>query len=229
MEHSLDRAELIDSAHLLLLCSAPFFAPASGPAHFKATMTVVNVDQIREKGLELHEPVSAELLDSALNAEGRDTGFRAVSGATLDVKLTKVSRGVIVNGRLDFTVKAPCKRCIGEVVRTFPTAFTLNLVPESLLKREQDEGEAEDDHAGESGGSFDLDKAEEDTFNGKTIDLDPIVREQVLLAIPMSVVCGEDCKGLCPMCGQNRNEEQCACEPTAVDPRLAVLKNIKLS
>lgn len=194
----------------------------------KNTM-IVNVEQIREKGLELNEPISPELLDSALNAEGRDTGFRAVEGSTLNARFRKVSRGVILDGAFDFTVKAPCKRCVQEVIRTFPVEFTLNLVPEALLRADHQSEEGEDDASGESGGSFDLEKAEEDVFNGKTIDLDPIVREQVLLALPMNVVCGEDCKGLCPMCGQNRNEAQCVCEPTVVDPRLAALKNIKLS
>ena len=74
-----------------------------------------------------------------------------------------------------------------------------------------------------------MDLAEQDTFDGKVIDLDPIVREQLLLALPMSAVCTEDCKGLCTVCGQNLNEKQCGCDTRQVDPRLAALKNIKLN
>jgi len=55
------------------------------------------------------------------------------------------------------------------------------------------------------------------------------VREQVLLAIPMSAVCREDCAGLCAQCGQNLNEKKCGCETKVIDPRLAPLKNIKLN
>lgn len=55
------------------------------------------------------------------------------------------------------------------------------------------------------------------------------MREQVLLALPMSAVCREDCKGLCAQCGQNLNEKQCGCEQKVIDPRLAPLMNIKLN
>jgi uncharacterized protein len=111
-----------------------------------------------------------------------------------------------------------------------PVAFTLNLVPEALIRGEElgDEG-AEDGEQGESSGSFKMEDADEEVFDGKTIDLDPIVREQVLLALPMNAVCREDCKGLCAQCGQNLNEKQCGCEKKVIDPRLAPLMNIKLN
>ena len=66
------------------------------------------------------------------------------------------------------------------------------------------------------------------SIDGKVIDLEPIIREHLLLALPMSAVCREDCSGLCTNCGQNLNEKQCGCETKFVDPRLAALKNIKL-
>jgi uncharacterized protein len=50
-----------------------------------------------------------------------------------------------------------------------------------------------------------------------------------LLALPVSVVCRDECKGLCPVCGQDLNEAECSCERKVVDPRLAVLKSIKLN
>ena len=71
-------------------------------------------------------------------------------------------------------------------------------------------------------------QAEEDTYTGKVIDLDPIVREQVLLALPAYPVCNEGCKGLCPVCGANLNERECGCDRHVPDPRWAGLKNVKL-
>jgi uncharacterized protein len=56
------------------------------------------------------------------------------------------------------------------------------------------------------------------------IDLEPVLRELIILATPMHAVCREDCLGLCPECGQNLNEGPCDCRPDDVDPRLAVLK-----
>ena len=67
------------------------------------------------------------------------------------------------------------------------------------------------------------------TTDLETIDLDPIVREQVLLALPVSVLCQEDCRGLCTVCGQDLNEKDCGCERKVVDVRLAKLKDIKLN
>jgi uncharacterized protein len=58
------------------------------------------------------------------------------------------------------------------------------------------------------------------------IDLAPLVREYMLLDIPINPVCKPDCKGLCPICGNNLNETTCVHEDTLVDPRLSVLKDL---
>ena len=64
-------------------------------------------------------------------------------------------------------------------------------------------------------------------FDGEKIDLEPLFREQFVLAIPFAPLCREDCKGLCPQCGTDLNSGTCSCEkPT--DPRLAALKGLKL-
>lgn len=195
---------------------------------------VVKIEQIPEAGLHLNEPVSLELLGEALGGAGggADTGFRATRASALKAFLRKVSGGVLLEGSLTAHVRAPCKRCIKDVDLDIPVEFTLNLVPESLARGEDAGGVQVDEDEkgqGESDGSFDLEDTDEQVFDGKTIDLDPIVREQVLLALPMSAVCGEDCKGLCAQCGQNLNEKQCGCETKVIDPRLAPLKNIKLN
>ncbi len=65
------------------------------------------------------------------------------------------------------------------------------------------------------------------TFDGEAIDIDDLVREQVLLALPPRMLCVEECKGLCAVCGANRNQSECACEPTEIDPRWAALAGLK--
>jgi uncharacterized protein len=192
---------------------------------------VVKIEQIQEPGLKLDEPIGLELLQEVLGDAGKDTGFRATQPSTLHAFLRKVSGGVLVQGNFTAHVAAPCKRCLVDVKVDLPVSFTLNLVPESLVRGDDlgDEDEKGDRDPGETGGSFDLEDADEEVFNGKTIDLDPIVREQVLLALPMNAVCREDCKGLCAQCGQNLNEKQCGCEQKVIDPRLAPLMNIKLN
>ena len=64
-------------------------------------------------------------------------------------------------------------------------------------------------------------------FSGERIDLEPLFREQFVLAIPYAPLCSETCKGLCPQCGIDRNTDSCACEPP-IDPRLAALKGLKI-
>ena len=70
--------------------------------------------------------------------------------------------------------------------------------------------------------------AEEDVYTGKVIDLDPILREQVLLALPGYPVCQDGCKGLCTVCGTNLNERECGCDRKVPDPRWAGLAKVKL-
>lgn len=65
----------------------------------------------------------------------------------------------------------------------------------------------------------------EDIKDIGNVDLTDMIIENIVLAIPMKIVCREGCKGLCPLCGQNLNEEECDCEEEKVDPRLAKLKN----
>ena len=65
-------------------------------------------------------------------------------------------------------------------------------------------------------------------YEEETIDLDPIILEQIVLQIPMRVVCRETCRGLCPQCGTNLNISSCTCSGRMIDERLSVLKNLKL-
>jgi uncharacterized protein len=198
---------------------------------------LVKIEQIKETGLQLSEPIALGLLGEALGGDGsgEDTGFRATEPSTLKASLKKVSGGVLLEGQFTANVASQCKRCLGDVTLKVPVSFTLNLVPKELvhgddyLKDDESLMEKKERNQGEEGGSFDLEDADQEVFDGKVINLDPIVREQLLLALPMSAVCREDCKGLCPQCGINRNEAKCTCETKPVDPRLAPLKNIKLS
>ncbi len=189
---------------------------------------VVQVEQIREGGLTLTQPLAQAFLAAVL-ADAVREGFHAEGASSLEAKLVRTSGGVLLEGQAELPVSAPCKRCAADVQLTVPVRFTLNLVPASAQREHRTDSEDAEGSEAESSGSFELAQADLDTYHGKQIDLDPIVREQVLLALPMQVVCREDCRGLCGMCGQNLNEAACGCESKRVDPRLAVLKDIKLN
>jgi len=190
---------------------------------------VVKVEEIREEGLNLREPIPRTLLSEAIG-EGPGIPFRVGGDAELEASLQRVSGGVLLRGKLAAPIAVSCKRCLSEVALKLPVEFTLSLVAQSAKSR--DAGDAKERTGGSEGdlsGSFDLEAVDVEPFDGKRIDLEPIVREQVVLALPMDVVCREDCRGLCGGCGQNLNEVECGCPTKAIDPRLAALKNIKLN
>ena len=59
------------------------------------------------------------------------------------------------------------------------------------------------------------------------VNLEPVLRETLILSLPMAALCQPECKGLCPVCGGNRNERDCGCDVKVVDPRLAALQDLK--
>jgi uncharacterized protein len=123
-------------------------------------------------------------------------------------------RGVVrLRGSLQTAVELPCDRCLGPVPAPVNVGFAADF------------GEA----AGEPSESAEL--QDEDLYfaplRGDAVDLDEIVREQILLALPARQLCRDDCKGLCQSCGADLNQGACDCPPAEVDPRWAALKELK--
>ena len=183
----------------------------------------VNIDEIKEGGLRRSWDVPRERLDEML--AGDRAGYRARGPAHVDVTLEKIERRVCIDARIRAEVTAACGRCLAPVAVDVPVEFEVTLVPADEVR---DEESQEDGDKGPVGGSFAPADAEEETYTGKVIDLDPIVREQILLAVPGYPVCDEGCKGLCSVCGGNLNERDCGCDRRVPDPRWAGLKNLKL-
>ena len=187
---------------------------------------LVKIEEIQDKGLELNEPVSVELLAEALEPS---EGFKVIEAGKIALRFKKVAGRVFLTANMKAELIAPCKRCAKDVSLGVPVNFSLRMVDKSQFDRHPSAEEDDDGGNAESAGSFDLDQVDAEPFDGKTIDLDPIIREQVLLALPVSVLCREDCKGLCTVCGEDLNEKDCGCERKVVDVRLAKLKDIKLN
>jgi uncharacterized protein len=184
----------------------------------------VNIDEIKEAGLDRSWDVTQAQLDEIL--AGDRAGYRARGATRVHARLEKLGRRVRVDAEATAELSGACKRCLAPVTVDLPVEFELTLVPAD--DRDDDEGLAGPDDKGPKGGSFSADDAEEDTYTGKVVDLDPIVREQILLALPEYPVCDEKCKGLCPACGANLNDRECGCDRHVPDPRWAGLKNVKL-
>ncbi len=121
---------------------------------------------------------------------------------------------VRIKGRYTVEMESECDRCLGRARFPLDTPFDLFYRPMADIAREEeieiDEGEAEIGFY-EHGG----------------MELEDVLREQVLLALPMQRVCSEACKGICPVCGRNRNEDACTCRVEAHDDRWGALRDLK--
>jgi uncharacterized protein len=118
-----------------------------------------------------------------------------------------------------------CSRCVGPVRLNLDEKLMVTFMPPGEMPQEEEgagAGAASDD--GPEVREEDLDVF---AFDGDKVDLEPLFREQFVLAIPYAPLCKEDCKGLCPQCGIDRNTDSCACEKP-IDPRLAALKGLKI-
>ena len=123
-----------------------------------------------------------------------------------------------VEGKLRTTAGLNCSRCLAKfdsaLASHFHVTYTRELPNAEEAAREERELRAEDMGLV--------------SFDGEEIDFRDMLQEQIILAIPMQPICRDDCQGLCPQCGTDLNRENCNCRPENVDPRLAVLKNLKL-
>jgi uncharacterized protein len=117
---------------------------------------------------------------------------------------------VVVRGEVRGVLRQECRRCLEPVRTALSEDLTLVYVPPDLLGEEGDDEEVR---------LIPHEAAE--------IDLAVAVREELILTVDPYVVCDEDCRGMCPRCGANLNEETCDCVQEESDPRWDVLRTVK--
>lgn len=138
---------------------------------------------------------------------------------TLDLHADGTS--VFATGRIHGWLEVACSRCLGPARIPFEEALRVTYVPEAEVPKDPVDAEEELTIAP---GDEELDVY---GYDGETVDLAPLLREQVVLAVPYAPLCKEDCAGLCPQCGADKNLSPCSCEPP-IDPRFAALKSLKV-
>jgi uncharacterized protein len=122
----------------------------------------------------------------------------------LDATLDSMVEGVGVHGTLTGNASTQCSRCLE------PMSVTVDSELREVFLAPGDETAA--------GEAYEIDDFE--------IDLEPMLRDVIGLDIPAYPRCREDCAGLCPACGNDRNQTPCSCDTTSIDPRLAVLADL---
>lgn len=139
---------------------------------------------------------------SGLHAQGR---AELLSAALGEIRL---------HGKLSVTVEGLCDRCLEQAAIVIDNDFDLVYLPVA---------------EGRQGGDDEVEKTalEVGYYEGEGVELNDVFREVVLLSLPMRVFCQDACKGICPVCGQNRNHKDCDCASQPADDRWSKLRAFK--
>jgi len=121
-----------------------------------------------------------------------------------------------IDGEVRFTADFQCARCLEPYPFANESKFQLRFFPRPEATGEENE-EVE----------VSPDELDVEFYSERAIPLQELAAEQILLSIPMKPLCDEQCLGLCPNCGANRNREACQCETSVVDERWGALQDIR--
>ncbi len=139
-----------------------------------------------------------------------DLQCRAEIPVHVNFTLIPAGDGVFIQGTLKGTIILQCHRCLEDARIVLEEAFDF------FEPLEAEDNASRQSLIREQGGVLEL-------------DIIGLVWEQFLMALPDKILCSSSCKGICPHCGENRNIINCSCHETTGDPRLSVLRNLKIS
>jgi uncharacterized protein len=150
--------------------------------------------------------------------EAEQVGGLATSGRAEVIHEHRGPREIVpdirLKGRFEGNFLVPCARCIEPVEIPMSAEFDLIFRPVGA-----------DSDAPER--SITASETEIGYYQGDSLSLEDVLREQVLLSLPVRTLCKPDCKGLCPRCGANRNQKPCTCDEGPVDPRWEALTGLR--
>lgn len=141
--------------------------------------------------------------------QGPDGTYEIVEKHPVALAVTNQgNKAFAVKGSAQLTLEMPCGRCL-EPVR----------VPFSLVIDEEIDMKLTDQERMEA-------LNEQFYVKGYNLDVDQLVGNELMLNLPMKVLCAEDCKGICNRCGTNLNRGTCDCDTRSLDPRMSVIQDI---
>jgi uncharacterized protein len=176
---------------------------------------------IKIKDLELRKLEFDESFAPGVIALGEDQEQRGPLKTAGSAELIRENRGaremvedIRLVGRFSAEIEVRCARCLDAVGKKIAEEFDLLYRPLGVDAR---------------GEEVSISKAETEIgyYQGEGLLLEDVIKEQVLLALPVKQLCRTNCKGLCPQCGKNLNVESCDCVTSMQDPRWAALEDIR--
>jgi uncharacterized protein len=156
-------------------------------------------DLLRRPGASRPEHIETSVAD----VRGTGAEVPVDRPVVVDVTLERVSDGIVVRGSIGAHWQAACSRCLA------PVEGDAAVHVDELFEREPLEGE-----------TYRLDE--------DVLDLEPLVRDALVLELPTVPLCRTDCQGLCPTCGVDHNTTACDCTTEELDPRWAALRSLDL-
>ena len=174
----------------------------------------INIARLREVGLDLHLHLDEDWFAN-WQLEDPDLEFSGPREIEVQVHLERHVLDILVRGHLEGALQVSCSRCLTSFSQPVASDFDLLLAPgpKQVGKEEEELSKA------------DLDV---DFYSGEIVNLENILREQILLALPLKPLCAEACQGICPRCGADLNQETCECAAEDSDSPFAMLKKIKV-
>ena len=177
----------------------------------------MTVADLQQEPIEFDQEIAAGQID--YGEDLRQTGPLHTAGKAELLEEHRGPRDVVadIRVRADYSGKfeAPCARCVEPVA--VPLAGNFDLI----FRPADTDGEG-NEHA------ISTSETEIGYYQHDSLALEDVLREQVLLSLPARILCGEDCKGLCPHCGSNLNNETCNCNAAPRDPRWAALGELRV-
>ena len=167
---------------------------------------IINISEV------LSEPHKS--LDEVINPDLRQV---KISGRTFEIKKIDPlhlridyleDKKLLIKGETRLTVIIPCDRCLEDVDTELELSFEKNIRP----------GVSETDVNDESD--------EANYIDGYHLDVEQLLYNEILIGWPAKVLCSDNCKGICSVCGQNLNYGSCDCEDTSLDPRMSVIRDV---
>lgn len=181
---------------------------------------IISVDEIKEEGLllESEEPLTAFPVLGEIAQSGC---CQFVDPVSVKVRVYLAHEMVEVEGHASVRVNFTCGRCLQEFEQAIGSDFVLTYCHELPHVEITDDGDDE-------GAELSAEDMGLILFDGDEIDLSESIQEQLVMALPNSPVCKEECKGLCPQCGVDLNTGVCDCPSQDINLKMAALKDFKV-
>ncbi|MBP5599763.1 MAG: DUF177 domain-containing protein [Lachnospiraceae bacterium] len=159
--------------------------------------------EVDGKRAEIKVPYEAEVFNDGINE------LPILEKDNLNLHIENVGGGkLVLKGDMKVVIESPCDRCLKPVKVTVPMSFDYSVVkPDGFHEEDEDD---------------DL----QDFMEGYELNSETLINNELIMSLPMKVLCKETCKGLCPVCGKNLNDGECGCDTFVPDPRMAAISDI---